>query len=65
MDLGLTGKRAIVLGGSRGIGWYTAQLLQQEGCSVALCARGAEGVAEAAERLRSEVAVRFTPPLQT
>lgn len=54
MDLGLTGKRAIVLGGSRGIGWYTAQLLQQEGCSVALCARGAEGVAEAAERLRSE-----------
>lgn len=51
MDLGLTGKRAIILGGSRGIGWYTAQLLKQEGCAVALCARGAEGVAKAAEQL--------------
>ena len=53
MDLELAGKRAIVLGGSRGIGWFTAELLKQEGCSVALCARGAEGVAEAAERLRA------------
>jgi 3-oxoacyl-[acyl-carrier protein] reductase len=53
MDLGLVGKRAIILGGSRGIGWFTAKLLKQEGCSVALCARGAEGVAAAAESLRS------------
>lgn len=52
MDLGLEGKRAIILGGSRGIGWYTAKLLKQEGCSVALCARGADGVAAVAERLR-------------
>jgi len=28
MDLRLSGKKAIVLGGSRGIGWCTAQLLQ-------------------------------------
>ena len=53
MDLELAGKRAIVLGGSRGIGWFTAELLKQEGCSVALCARGAQGVAEAAERLKA------------
>ncbi len=47
MDLGLAGKRAIVLGGSRGIGWYTAALLKQEGAAVALCARGEEGVQDA------------------
>jgi NAD(P)-dependent dehydrogenase (short-subunit alcohol dehydrogenase family) len=51
MDLGLSGKRAMVLGGSRGIGWYTARRLAEEGCSVALCARGADGVSEAIETL--------------
>ncbi len=51
MDLGLNGKRAIVLGGSRGIGWYTAQLLKQEGCSLALCARDPQGVDSAVEQL--------------
>ena len=50
MDLGLAGKRAIVLGGSRGIGWYTAELLSAEGCTVALCARNAEGVEQATGR---------------
>ncbi len=44
MDLGLNGKRAIVLGGSRGIGWYTAEMLNAEGCRVALCARDIAGV---------------------
>jgi NAD(P)-dependent dehydrogenase (short-subunit alcohol dehydrogenase family) len=51
MDLGLGGKRAMILGGSRGIGWYTARLLAEEGCSVALCARGADGVSQAIETL--------------
>lgn len=54
MDLGLRGKRAIVLGGSRGIGWYTARLLDAEGCSVALCARDAEGVDQAVRGLDNE-----------
>lgn len=53
MDLGLNGKRAILLGASRGIGWYTAKLLRQEGCAIALCARDAQGVAEATEQLQS------------
>ena len=52
MDLGLAGKRAVVLGGSRGIGWYTAALLKQEGCAVAICARDADNVSEAVQRLQ-------------
>ena len=40
MDLGLKGKKAIVTGGKRGLGFATAQLLAQEGCDVAICARG-------------------------
>ena len=51
MDLGLAGKRAIILGGSRGIGWYTGRLLREEGCSVAFCARDAKGVQSAADAL--------------
>lgn len=41
----------MVLGGSRGIGWFTAALLMSEGCDVAICARGADGVADAGRRL--------------
>ena len=39
MDLGLKGKKAIVTGGTRGIGHATASLLAAEGCDVAICAR--------------------------
>ncbi len=54
MDLGLNGKRAMVLGGSRGLGWYTARQLAEEGCSVALCARDVDGVSRAIEMLSKE-----------
>jgi 3-oxoacyl-[acyl-carrier protein] reductase len=40
MDLGLKGKKAIVTGGKRGLGFATASLLADEGCDVAICARG-------------------------
>lgn len=53
MDLGLNGKRAIILGGSRGIGWFTAQLLNAEGCTVALCARDVQGVNRAVSELNA------------
>lgn len=52
MDLGLNGKRALVTGGSRGIGRAIVEILVDEGCSVAFCARGAEGVEDALRALR-------------
>jgi 3-oxoacyl-[acyl-carrier protein] reductase len=39
MDLGLKGKKAIVTGGTRGIGRAIADLLVDEGCDVGVCAR--------------------------
>jgi NAD(P)-dependent dehydrogenase (short-subunit alcohol dehydrogenase family) len=51
MDLGLTGKRAIVTGASRGIGLATARVLAAEGADVALVARDREALDRAAGEL--------------
>ena len=45
MDLGLAGKRALVTGGTRGIGAAIVELLIDEGGHVATCARNADEVA--------------------
>jgi 3-oxoacyl-[acyl-carrier protein] reductase len=44
MDLGLKGLKAVLAGASKGIGRATAEALAAEGCDVAVCARGQEGV---------------------
>jgi 3-oxoacyl-[acyl-carrier protein] reductase len=53
MDLGLHGHRALITGGSRGIGFAVAEALAAEGAAVGLVARDAAGLAEAAARLES------------
>jgi 3-oxoacyl-[acyl-carrier protein] reductase len=52
MDLGLRGKAALVTGASRGIGRAIAIELAREGCRVAICARGKDGLDGAAAEAR-------------
>ena len=61
MDLGLAGKVAIVGGSSRGIGRAIALALAQEGCSVAICARGKEELEAAAAEIRAQTGVQVLP----
>jgi 3-oxoacyl-[acyl-carrier protein] reductase len=51
MDLELAGKAFIVTGGSRGLGFASAQALVAEGAQVVLSARDEQGVRRAAEQL--------------
>jgi 3-oxoacyl-[acyl-carrier protein] reductase len=52
MDSGLKNRVAIVAASSQGIGRATAEAFAAEGCRVAMCARNAERLREAAEQIR-------------
>lgn len=54
MDLELKGKRALVTGGTRGIGRAILEQFAEEGCNVALCARSAGPVAETVAALEKK-----------
>ena len=53
MQLQLTEKVAIITGASRGLGLAAARALAGEGCRVAICARGAEALKQAAAELET------------
>ncbi len=59
MDLGLKGKKAIVTGGTRGIGRAIANLLTDEGCDIGICARTATQVEEAIAAFKAKGANAF------
>jgi len=44
MDLGLSGRSALVLGGSQGLGWGVARALLGEGCRVTISSRSQEAL---------------------
>jgi len=54
MELGLKGKIALVTGSSRGIGRVIALTLAEEGCNLAICARGEELLEETAREIREK-----------
>lgn len=54
MDLGLTGKVAMVAAASKGIGLATAKALAAEGCLVSICARNEEALETAAASIGEE-----------
>jgi NAD(P)-dependent dehydrogenase (short-subunit alcohol dehydrogenase family) len=53
MELGISGRRALVTGGSKGLGLAIARELVQEGAQVAICARNEDEVLAAGEALRA------------
>lgn len=55
MDLNITGKRALVTGATKGIGYATALGLLNEGCHVLVNGRSESSVASAVARLRAAV----------
>ena len=54
MDLGISEKRALILGSSQGLGFGIARYLAQEGAKVMLLGRNEERLKKSAEALQAE-----------
>ena len=62
MDLGLAGRRAIVTGGSKGLGQAIAAELIGEGASVAICSRHADELEATADELMKQANAAYWAP---
>lgn len=58
MNLNLTGKRALVLAASRGLGYATALGLAREGAALVICSRDEARIRDAAETIRTATGAR-------
>jgi 3-oxoacyl-[acyl-carrier protein] reductase len=61
MELGLTGKCALVCAASRGLGKASARALAAEGAAVAICGRHADTLARAAAEINAATGARVVP----
>jgi 3-oxoacyl-[acyl-carrier protein] reductase len=61
MDLGITGRKAIVCGASAGLGRATAAALAREGVEIIAAARGEDRLVGATDQIASETGVKVTP----
>ena len=64
MDLGISGKWALVCGASKGLGFGCAQALVREGVNVLIVARGAQALEAAASKLIADSASATPPTVQ-
>ena len=58
MNLGLKGKRAIVMAASRGLGYACARALAEEGCDLIVCSRDESRIRAAAQTITQETNAR-------
>jgi 3-oxoacyl-[acyl-carrier protein] reductase len=58
MNLGLKGKRAIVMAASRGLGYASALALAREGCDLTVCSRDETRIRRAADSIARETSAR-------
>jgi 3-oxoacyl-[acyl-carrier protein] reductase len=63
MDLGLQGKKALVTGSSRGLGFATAHQLAKEGCDIVINSRDSKNLDAAAKEISADTTVNVLPVL--
>lgn len=61
MELGIRGRRALVFGGSRGLGRAAALALAREGAEVTIAARKRDALERAAAEIAAQAGARVTP----